>query len=69
MEFKDEFIEDVVGGLTDRIAYMDMRPMVEMWPGEDDFAEWVASHQVRERAVICSTPEFKDTPFCGTGCH
>jgi hypothetical protein len=45
------------------------RPEIEVWPFEDDYAHWVISHEDPARSVICNTPEFKDSPFCGHGAH
>jgi hypothetical protein len=44
------------------------RPGVEVWTDDDD-AMWILSHNDPARSVICSTPEFMDSPFCGTGFH
>ena len=44
------------------------RPGIEVWPDDDD-AMWVLRHSDPARSVICSTPEFGDSPFCGTGFH
>jgi hypothetical protein len=51
-----------------RLNDRDNRPMVEVWP-DDEFAFWVSQHQDASRHIICSTPEFMDTPFCGVGFH
>jgi hypothetical protein len=48
---------------------MDMRPGIEVWPADDDFGQWVAAHENPAMAGLCSTPQFKDTPFCGLGYH
>lgn len=66
---KEEFSTAVKSNLDARIEEQEMRPHIEVWPVEDDFGRWVAYHEAKERAVICSTPEYRDTPFCGTGCH
>jgi hypothetical protein len=66
---KKDFLTKLSSNLDERIEEQEMRPRIEVWPGDDDFAHWVAYHEAKERAVICSTPEYKDTPFCGTGCH
>jgi hypothetical protein len=68
-EFKREFINDINSNLAQRIDAAADRPMVEVWPFEDEDSHWIASHQQKERAVICDSPEFRDTPFCGTGAH
>jgi hypothetical protein len=49
-----------------RFANGDARPFVEVWP-DDDFADWVSAHSDRTRNIICRTPEFKATPYCGAG--
>lgn len=67
--FGKEFVEDIGQSLDDRIANEGSRPRMEVWPADDDFAQWVASKERKARTIICNTPEFKDTPFCGSGCH
>ena len=69
MTIKEEFTSKIEDKLEDRIENAGMRPTIEVWPGEDDFAQWVASHKAKDRAVICNSPEYKDTPFCGRGSH
>jgi hypothetical protein len=69
MSVREDFVEAVKGGLGARIADQDTRPAVEVWPEEDGFGRWVASHTDRARAVVCASPEFKDAPFCGRGNH
>ncbi len=69
MSASKEFVRDIVNGLNDRIEGQDNRPNIEVWPEEDDFGRWVASHRDRVRSVVCSTPEYADTPFCGRGAH
>jgi hypothetical protein len=69
MSVREDFVEAVKGGLGARIADQDTRPAVEVWPEEDGFGRWVASHTDRARAVVCASPEFKDSPFCGRGNH
>ena len=66
---KEEFLTEVNGNLEARIEEQGMRPHIEVWPADDEYARWVAYHEAKDRAVICNTPEYKDTPFCGTGCH
>jgi hypothetical protein len=66
---KEEFLTEVNDYLEARIEEQGMRPRIEVCPADDDYARWVAYHEAKDRAVICSTPEYKDTPFCGTGCH
>ncbi len=67
--FKAEFEEKIVAGLDSRSEDHGLRPAMEVWPEEDDFARWVSFHEDKVRAVICATPEFKDAPFCGRGFH
>jgi hypothetical protein len=44
------------------------RPGIEIWPDDED-ALWIMRHTDPARAVICRTPEFSNTPFCGVGMH
>jgi hypothetical protein len=69
MSFKEEFMKDVSEGLAVRIEEQGFRPNVEIWPEEDDFGRWVASHGNGVIPVVCNSPEFKDAPFCGRGLH
>lgn len=69
MAIKTEFEKKIKDTVGDRIENQGMRPEIEVRPVEDDFGHWVASKEARERAVICNSPEYKDTPFCGTGHH
>jgi len=57
---REEFLTEVNDNLDARIEEQGMRPNIEVWPVDDEFARWVAYHEAKERAVICSTPEFKD---------
>ena len=66
---KDEFVARIHEGLEVRNDSLNLRPTIEVWPAEDDFGHWVAYHEAKERAVICNTPEYKDTPYCGSGSH
>jgi hypothetical protein len=66
---KSEFIDTVNDSYEDRVNSVDFRPNVEVWPEWDDDSRWVAEHERKARAVICATPEFADTPFCGRGHH
>lgn len=67
------FSEDLVGNISERrgerIVESDMRPRIEVWPEEDDFGRWVASHESAARSIVCATPEYRDAPFCGRGVH
>ncbi len=62
---------DVMKVLVDtndaRIEEEMVRPRVEVWP--DDWSEWVASHDTRNRNLICSLPAMKASPFCSLGYH
>ncbi len=69
MAIRDEFIDGIEQGFGDRVEGANFRPNIEVWPEEDDFGRWVASHQNEVRCEICSTPEFADTPHCGRGFH
>lgn len=69
MAIRDEFLDGIEKGIGDRIDGANFRPNIEVWPEEDDFGRWVADHQDRVRTVICRTPEFGDSPFCGRGSH
>jgi len=69
MSVREEFLDDIKNMLKARIEERDMRPLIEAVPGEDDFAEWLACHERANQTVICTTPELRDTPFCGTGFH
>ncbi len=53
----------------DRIEESSLMPGIEVWPGKGDFADWIAYHVGKERLVICSSPEFRASPFCGIGYH
>ncbi len=68
-EFKREFTNAIEQNLDERIENRNARPEMEVWPQEDEFGQWVASHENRTRSVICNSPEFRDTPHCGTGEH
>jgi len=67
MSLKNELEESLNRTLDERIFEQGSRPVIEFLP--DDFDLWVASHEDRVRAVLCSTPEFESTPFCGSGLH
>jgi len=69
MSIKEEFLGNIVGNLGDRIESQGVRPTVEVWPEEDDFGRWVASHRDPVLGVVCNTPEYRDLPFCGRGVH
>jgi hypothetical protein len=67
MSIKEDLLKSISGDLDRRNEERDMRPLVEVWP--DDFDMWVASHEHKDRSVICNTPEFENTAFCGLGYH
>lgn len=69
MSIRENFVEAIKEGLGTRLSDRETRPTVEVWPEEDDFERWVASHTDRVRSVVCGSPEFKDSPFCGRGNH
>lgn len=69
MSVKNDFISDINEGLEQRIEAQGNRPGIEVWPDDDGFGRWVSSHRDRVRSVICSAPEFADSPFCGRGFH
>ena len=69
MSMRGDFVEALKEGFGERVGAQENRPNVEVWPEEDDFGRWVASHTDPVRTVVCGTPEFKDAPFCGRGHH
>jgi hypothetical protein len=69
MSMREDFVGAVKEGFAARVEAQETRPNIEVWPEEDDFGRWVASHTDRVRTVVCETPEFKDAPFCGRGHH
>lgn len=69
MKLTEEFEKHLNETLETRTAEQEVRPRVEVWPVEDEFGRWVAEHEDKARAVVCDTPELKDTPFCGSGYH
>ncbi len=69
MSFKSDFVDNVKKAVDDGMVAQGLRPNIEVLPEEDDFGRWVAFHENKARAVICTTPEFMDTPFCGRGFH
>jgi len=68
MSFKNDFMNDLNETLETRLESQGIRPSVEIWP-DDEFGLWVMRHEDPVRSVICATPEFGDTPFCGVGYH
>ncbi len=69
MSVREDFNETINQDFSNRVESQGNRPGVEVWPQEEDFGRWVASHEDRVRSVICESPEFKDAPFCGRGYH
>ena len=68
MSYK-RYMEEFIGESEEaRFANQFSRPGVEIWPDDED-ALWVMRHSDPVRAVICRTPEFADSPFCGVGQH
>ncbi len=67
MSFKDEFLSFIRKNQAERFENAASRPLVEVWP--DDDSDWVASHEDPVRQILCMTPEFESTPFCGRGYH
>jgi hypothetical protein len=68
MSIRSDLISALNENEESRFNDRDNRPMVEVWP-DDEFAFWVSRHQDGSRHIICNTPEFMDTPFCGVGYH
>lgn len=69
MSVREDFAETAKELFGVQVGARESRPSVEVWPEEDDFGRWVASHTDRVRTIVCETPEFKDAPFCGRGHH
>jgi hypothetical protein len=69
MSARDEFVDYINEGFEERVEAQGNRPAVEVWPDEDGFGRWVASHRDSLRSVICNAPEFASSPFCGRGIH
>jgi hypothetical protein len=68
MSLKSEVIDNIREAACRRFGNESERPEMEVW-ADDDFADWVSSHENRVRNIICHTPEFKAAPFCGGGHH
>lgn len=66
MSFKKDMMNEIRDGEELRIRNGNDRPSVEVWP-DDEFAEWVLAHEDGVRNIICNTPEFRATPYCGVG--
>ncbi len=54
-------------GPDDQKEDLYVRPGIEVWPDEGNFADWIAYHMTTIRPVICTMPEFRASPFCGMG--
>jgi len=67
MGYATEFIGEVKETIDDRLEDDEDRPRIEVFP--DEFDLWVAAHEDHVRAIICGTPEFAASPFCGPGLH
>lgn len=67
--FKQDFVNSIRDTDEARANELNVRPQMEVWPFEDDWGHWVLSHEDPTRSVICNTPEFKDSPYCGHGVH
>jgi hypothetical protein len=68
-ELKKTFLDVLSNSQEERFDNKLTRPEIELWPYDDEFGQWVASHQNKARVIICNTPEFRDTPYCGSGLH
>jgi len=68
MSYKSHLQEYFNDSYETRLDSHESRPDIEIWPDDDD-AMWVLRHRDPARDIICSTPEFGDSPFCGTGHH
>jgi len=68
MSYRKHLGEYLEESRESRLENQYMRPNVEVWPDDDD-SMWVLRHSNPAMDVICSTPEFGDSPFCGTGFH
>ncbi|AFM24015.1 hypothetical protein [Desulfomonile tiedjei] len=67
--FKRDFVDNIRDTADARANEQNVRPQMEVWPFEDDWGHWVLSHEDPARSVVCNTPEFKDSPYCGHGVH
>jgi hypothetical protein len=68
MSYKRHMEEYLKESSEERLNNENDRPHVEVWPDDDD-AMWVLAHSDPARDVICTTPEFANSAFCGTGFH
>jgi len=69
MSYENYFLAEVRETEESRERDQNLKPTMEVWPVEDEFSCWIAYHEAKDRAVICSTAELKDMPYCGTGYH
>ncbi len=69
MTIQEEFVNAIEETMPVRMEGTGFRSGIEVWPYEDDFGRWVASHEHRVQAVVCETPEYRSSPFCGLGAH
>ncbi len=67
MSLKKKFLSDIKKTESERFENSGNRPLIEIWP--DDESDWIMSHEDQVRQVLCITPEFESTPFCGKGLH
>jgi len=65
MSIRKEIVDDIKHWEEFSFKIQD-RPFMEVWP-DDEFAEWVSAHSDSGRNTVCSTPEFRATPYCGVG--
>jgi hypothetical protein len=68
MSYKKHMEDYLKESRETRFESQSSRPSIEIWPDDDD-AMWLLRHSNPTRDIICTTPEFGDSPFCGTGHH
>ncbi len=66
MSFRKDIMDTNRDGEGQRAKDEGDPPFMEVWP-DDEFAEWVSAHGDRAGNIICHTPEFRATPYCGVG--
>jgi hypothetical protein len=64
---ENEFMEEINDAMFGRAPRYDRRSAVEVRPGAEDYFAWTDDHEYAEHAVICSFPDYQDTPYCRTG--
>ncbi len=70
MSAKEDFVMAIKEGFGARVHGHELRPNIEVWPEEDDFGKWVASHEDKVRTGTCvKLPSSRIPPFCGRGYH